>query len=191
MRKIWLIPYGIISIIIITVASSAYAIDSLTCNPPCTITFNGISTNQTVPEWTNAFTSDGYNTIYLKPDSQYKYFSLGDPTPASEFVTDCNRFAVSADCGIEVVAKEGSAAVYYFSRGTIAGKQLMYSILQNTDGSITFTKQGDYDNTADRTDIQITRSGLIYSYDPIYIKDTAGTFCKITASPSGSLTCQH
>lgn len=196
MNRYYFIPYGITAFIIGITLSTAYAVDTFTCNSPetaCTVTFANsiIPTNQTYPDWIDAFDTDGYNTIFLKPDSQYKYFSLGDATPASEFVNDCNRFALAADCGIEIVSKEGSASVLYFSRGTIPGKQLMYSILQNTDGSVTFTKQGDYDNTADRTDIQITRSGLIYSYDPIYIKDVNGVFCKITASTSGAVTCQH
>ena len=226
-NKYFAIPYAITAFVIGITLSSAYAVDTFTCNSPetaCTITFANtilppppqepttgscpdgqylqgfnidgslkcaVLSSGSYPEWVDAFDTDGYNTIYLKPDSQYTYLSLGDPTPASEFVNDCNRFALAADCGIEVVAKEGTAAVYYFSRGEVPGKQLLYSILANTDGSITFTKQGDYDNTADRTDIQITRNGLIYSYDPIYIKDTAGTFCKLTASTSGAVTCQH
>ena len=193
LNKIYLIPYVAVAFVIGVTLSVAYAIDTHTCTSPgCVITFDFQAANSTgYPSWVDAFTSDGYNTIYLKPNSQYKYFSLGDSTPASEFVNDCNRFAASADCGIEIVSKEGSASVLYFSRGTVPGKQLMYSILQNTDGSITLTKQGDYDNTADRTDIQIMRSGLIYVYSPVYIKDSAGVFCKITSTPSGAMTCQH
>ena len=169
--------------------SSAYAVDTFTCNSPetaCTVTF----ANTIIPEpeiinntSSNFIEQFDYNSLNI--DERWRFFALGGVNRGvSNYEINCDEMSFNADCDMTINSMPGFASHYIFEHD---GK-ISNIITSWSNGDLTFAKRAN-GNTVTLGGYNNSTGYMFVQSAKIEIKSPNGSFWRCGPSDTGVWSC--